>query len=184
MLNYTTTPITNATIRIALTNLTAYTEGVLLFKWLELPATEEEINEAYNSIKRSDRDEEFFITDYETELDGFEIGEYDSIEKLNELAEQLAGLDENELLIFQAYAEYYGYDEAFEKLLTGELDGNIYYDCDTMEDVAYQVIEECGVLDQIPDNLQCYFDYDAYARDLAIKNTFVKISGHFVQIYN
>ncbi len=35
-----------------------------------------------------------FITDYESDLDGLEIGEYDNIDELNELASELSSLDE------------------------------------------------------------------------------------------
>jgi antirestriction protein len=36
----------------------------------------------------------------------------------------------------------------------------------SMKDYAMHIVEECGMLDQMPDNLRHYFDYEAYGRDL------------------
>lgn len=173
-----------AIIKVAITNLAAYNDGELIYKWLELPATPEEIKTAYNAVKRSELDEEFFISDYESDIDGLEIGEYESIEKLNEIAKQFEELDEHDRLLFEAYVNYTDFEEALEKLNNNELEGYVYYGCDDMEDVAEQVVEAMGILDQIPENLQYYFDFEAYGRDLAIENTFVSIGNHFVQICN
>lgn len=82
----------NATIKIALTNLGKYNEGELVYTWLELPATDEEISAAFTEIGVAPHTEyeEHFISDYEAP---FQIGEYESIRKLNEIAEQLEGVD-------------------------------------------------------------------------------------------
>ena len=72
-------------IRIALTNLGKYNEGELTYAWLSLPATDEEI-----SVAPSTEHEEHFISDYEAP---FSIGEYESITKLNEIAERMADVE-------------------------------------------------------------------------------------------
>ena len=79
-------------IRIALTNLGKYNEGELTYAWLSLPATDEEISEAFKeiSVAPSTEYEEHFISDYEAP---FEIGEYESITKLNEIAERMADVE-------------------------------------------------------------------------------------------
>jgi antirestriction protein len=81
-----------ANIRIALTNLGKYNEGDLVYKWVDLPATDEELAEAYREIGISDDYEEHFISDYEAP-GGLRIGEYSDIDKLNELAELLEDID-------------------------------------------------------------------------------------------
>lgn len=181
--NNTNSTTTNSIIKVAITNLAAYNEGDLIYKWLELPATQEEIENTYNTVKRSELDEEFFISDYETCITGLKIGEYESIEKLNQLAEQFDELDENDKLIFEAYANYTDFEEVLEKLNNNELEGCVYYNCDDMEDVAYQVVEETGLLESIPENLHYYFDFEAYGRDLDIEGTFIKLNDCIVQIY-
>lgn len=78
-------------IRIALTNLGKYNEGELAFKWMDLPYTDEEFQETLEAIGIDGEEyEEYFISDYEAP---FHIGEYESITKLNELAEELEGFD-------------------------------------------------------------------------------------------
>ena len=79
-------------IRIALTNLGKYNEGELVYKWLPLPATDEEISEAFKeiSVAPNTEYEEHFISDYEAP---FRIGEYESITKLNEIAERMADVE-------------------------------------------------------------------------------------------
>jgi hypothetical protein len=45
----------------------------------------------------------------------------------------------------------------------------IYYDCHDMEDVAREYIEECGLLHDVPEMLQNYFDFEAYGRDIRLE---------------
>ena len=52
-------------------------------------------------------------------------------------------------------------------------DYRIYSDCDNMTDIAYQVVEECGYLNNVPDNVARYFDYESFGRDLGIEGTYI-----------
>jgi hypothetical protein len=86
------------TIKIALTNLGKYNEGELVYKWITLPVTFEELMDAEKEIgigsenEHGDVYEEAFITDYEAP-GGLQIGEYADIGSLNKLAEQLEQID-------------------------------------------------------------------------------------------
>ena len=71
-------------IRIFLTNLGKYTEGTLVGKWVDLP-TENGFDEHLKEIGINENYEEWFITDYETDIDGLKISEYDNIEELDEV---------------------------------------------------------------------------------------------------
>ena len=71
-------------------------------------------------------------------------------------------------------------DTDFEELMqefNDEYQG--YYDGSEGAEVefAYKYIEEHGILSEIPEHLQYYFDYKAYANDLFI-NDFVDYDGH------
>lgn len=79
-------------IRIALTNLGKYNEGELIYTWLDLPATDEEISEAIKEINVAPNTEyeEYFISDYGAP---FSVSEYESLTKLNEIAEQLSNVE-------------------------------------------------------------------------------------------
>lgn len=52
-----------------------------------------------------------------------------------------------------------------------------------MEDVAYQVVNDCGLLDGAPEELKVYFDYEAYGRDLSINGTFTQVDDAFVELF-
>lgn len=48
----------------------------------------------------------------------------------------------------------------------------IYENCASMADVAMQVIEEGGRMDELPEWARDYFDYEKYGRDLEIEGQF------------
>lgn len=59
----------------------------------------------------------------------------------------------------------------------------IYEDCQTMADVAYEIVEEQGLLESMPESLRSYFDYEAYGRDLEIEGSFYYMGlGVYVEI--
>lgn len=176
-------------LRIFLTNLGKYNEGKLIGEWIELPCTFEELEEAKERIGISDEPdengvyyEEWFISDYESDIDGIEIGEYDNLDDLNELAEDIENLDNDEMTALQAFL-LHGDDleKALEDVQNG--DYRIYSGCYTMEDVAREVVEECGYLNSVPENVARYFDYEAFGRDLDIEGTYYNIEGDMVEIY-
>lgn len=90
-------------------------------------------------------------------------------------------LDEADREAVQAMlSEGFEFDEAVEKASNG--DYMIYYDCDDMEDVARDYAEETGLLSSIPENLQNYFDFEAFGRDMSFEGQFVFIDNDCVQI--
>ena len=174
-------------LRIFITNLGKYNEGELIGEWVALPITEEELEEVYSRIGISDEPnengiyyEETFITDYETDIDGLKVEEYDSIDDLNEMAEELDNLNEYDKEVVNAMlSEGYNLEDA----ISGKDDCIVYYNCNDMADVAEQYAEETGLLDSIPENLRCYFDFEAYGRDMSFEGQFVFTSnGNCVQI--
>lgn len=81
-------------LNIYLTNLGKYNEGELIGEWVKLPCDDFEV--VLKRIGISDEPdengryyEEYFITDYETDVSGLQIGEYDDLDELNELAESI-----------------------------------------------------------------------------------------------
>lgn len=167
-------------IRIYLTNLGKYNEGHLIGEWVDLPISEEELQKVLDRIGINEEYEEYFITDYETDLEGIEIGEYSNLEDLNEMAETLESLDNDEKEVVDAImSEGYSLDEALEK----KDDCMVYCDCSDMEDVAREYAEQTGLLESIPENLQSYFDFESYGRDMSYEGHFVFTNnGNCVQI--
>lgn len=171
-------------MKIALTNLGQYNEGTLNFIWLELPATADEITEALEKIDigatRPDGGEyeEYFISDYE--CDFLKIGEYDSIDELNEIAEALDDLDEYEETIVKALMDD-GYD--LEEALNKKDDCRLW-DTDDMADIAEEYYYECyAPNNNVPDFIERYIDFDAMGRDMSFEGCFIEYEGQIVEVY-
>lgn len=169
-------------LRIYLTNLGKYNEGMLIGEWVDLPVSEEELEKVFKRIGINDEYEEYFITDYESDVDGLKVGEYENVDDLNELAEALEDLDSEEENVLSVMLEDgCTFEEALEKIK--DRDYMVYYNCDSMEDVAYQVVEESGLLDGVPEKVARYFNYEAYGRDLEIEGTFYQINNAYIEIF-
>jgi len=155
-------------MKIYITDLEAYNNGHLVGNWYELPMNEDLLAEAIENELQRGRDicgdehhhEEYFITDYECEY--MKIDEYDSISKLNEIAEQVEALDDTDKKKLSYLMEQVGYD--FAGAISNLEDCDIYEDVN-MKQLAEQFIDE-GLFGEIPDRLSYYIDYDAVARDL------------------
>ena len=169
-------------MKIYLTNLGKYNEGELIGEWVELPVSQEELQKVFERIGINEEYEEYFITDYE--CDFYEVGEYENLDTLNEIAERIEELDKEESKVVKALMSELGYtlDEAIEKTNNG--DYRMYYDCDSMTDIAYQVVEECGYLENVPDNVARYFDYESFGRDLGIEGTYIFLDdSEVIEVY-
>lgn len=168
--------------RIYLTNLSDYNNGDLNGEWVNLPV-KDDFKSAFSKIGISSNDDEWFISDYETPLANWKIGEYDNIFELNDRVSELVSLDETQLMGVDALLAYgSNMDEAIEQCDNVM----VYPDCDSMTDVAYEVIESQGGVEAFaaanPDLVTDYFDYDAYGRDLEINGKFVKTAEGYAEI--
>ena len=173
--------------RVFITNLGKYNEGELVGKWLDLPC--EDIESELASIGVSDEPdengnyyEEYFITDFENDYN-YKVGEYDSLDNLNEIAEELENLDDYDKEVMNAFIEN-GSD--IKEALDGLRDGDymVFSNCSDMTDVAYQYIEETGLLNDIPEGLRNYFDYEAYGRDMSFEGTFIFTdNGNCIELF-
>ena len=177
-----------ANIRIYIANLGKYNEGYLVGEWIDLPATEEELEDLYVRIKVGHYNEkgeyeagyyedgsfyeEVAIHDYESEISGLEIGEYDDIQRLSELAEEL---EREDLEVVEAIIEATSCDiwEA-----VGRHDVHFYKN-QTVADVAREVIENCY---NIPEELIDYIDYERYAQAYFAYCDYYEVSGGVIYI--
>lgn len=168
-------------LKIYLTNLGKYNEGHLIGEWVSLPCSDEELEAVKERIGINKYYEEYFITDYETDISGITINEYSSIDDLNELAETLEELDDSDREVIEAMlSEGYTLADAIDK----KDDCIIWNDCSDMEDVAREYAEQTGLLESVPEHLQNYFDFESYGRDMSFEGHFVFTdSGNCVQIY-
>ena len=153
---------TKTLLNIYIANLAAYNSGYLVGEWLNLPATDEEIAETLERIGCGENGAEHAIHDYESDFD-IHVDEYDNIDELNELAQELADLDEYE------QNKIFAYMEAISSNITEAIENadrcELYENCESLEDLARELVSE-GCFGNIPDSITNYIDYDAIARDL------------------
>lgn len=146
-------------IKIWLGDLGQYNAGNLVGEWLTLPMDEEELDAKVKQYSRNGEGD-YFIADYETP-DGISVKEFGGdVQKLNEIAETLAGLSD--------------YDVKRVAWLAGERDLEFaldnyedvtFYEGQRLNDVAWDMVDE-GLFGDVPDNIKSYLDYDAIGRDL------------------
>lgn len=162
-------------VKVWVGNLGKYNEGNLVGRWIELPIDEDDLEKVLESIGIDNEEyEEIFIADYDLPFDSQELGEYTSIERLNEIAERYEDLSEYEKEVFNEISSDFNLDEAFDIVEDG--DYMIYSDCDDMGDVAMQYVEETGLLDNVPGDLVDYFDYQSYGRDMENNGYYIRSS--------
>ena len=149
-----------------------YNNGSLAGAWLNVLDYESEADfyAACRELHSDEEEPEFMFQDFENMPDNM-AGECWINSELWEMAADLADLSDTE-------AEAY---EAFRSLLMSSSDNlsvarfrNCYLgEWDSEVDFAENFADECGYLDQMPDNLRHYFDFSAFARDLFFDFDFV-----------
>lgn len=163
-----------------ITNLGKYNEGELIGKWIEFPIADDEFQEVMKEIGCNYYDEdgnehitgyeEYFFTDWETDFDS-DFGEYESIDRMNEIAENLDGWDED---TFNAACEIWDIDEVMQY---DSDDFILHSNVDDNYDLGYLYAVECCCVDfQNNETLKNYFDFEAYGRDIAYE-----VNGGFTQ---
>jgi len=174
-------------IEAFITNLGKYNEGELRGEYLTLPAEKSDVQAL---LARIGVDgvlyEEIIITDYKADMDRLcrYLGEYESIDELNYLANMLDELDDLDLVKFEAALEYGEHISDVEQLinLAQNLDCyEIYPDAMNEEELGIYYVEQMGTL-SIPEILENYIDFEAYGRDMSINEggVFTK-NGYIVE---
>jgi len=159
-------------MRVAIENYEMYNNGILLCKWFDTNETTlEEITDWCKDVAIKNGfngdDMELFVADYEGDL-GLYNGE--CLHEAYRVTEQLEGLTDDEITGVKLMLEA-GVVNDLEEAINNK--DNIHNTGETsMEDVAYNYIEETGALSNIPDSLQYYFDYESMGRDMEINGTY------------
>ena len=173
-------------MKIFITNLGRYNEGYLVGKWVKLPVSEDKLDEVLEEIGiDNEYYEEYFITDTDCENEiigiGDVISEYSSVQALNELAQRLEELSDNEADKLGAVLEYEACRSVSDVLeLLDKLDEfDLLTDVTDDEELGYYYAEEYCSID-IPENIQPYFDYEAYGRDIRLESSCLYTSYDFL----
>ena len=158
-------------IKIFLTNLGRYNEGVLIGEWVKLPVDESELDAVMKRIGIRNGYEEYFITDFESSISNLNIGEYIPVGTVNELAQQLEDLGdwEYEKLCAVIEAESPSSVQAILALIQELENFDLIPEVDDEESLGEYYAEECCILNGLPETVQRYFDYEAYGRDIHLE---------------
>ena len=170
-------------MKIFITNLGKYTEGYLIGKWVKLPVSEEVLDKVLEEIGINEYYEEYFITDYENDIVGLGdvISEYSSVMALNDLAQRLEDLSDDEADKLGAVLEYEACRSVSEVLeLLDKLDEfDLLTDVTDDEELGYYYAEEYCCID-IPESIQPYFDYEKFGRDVRLQSCCLYTSYGFL----
>ncbi|MHC4399439.1 MAG: antirestriction protein ArdA [Planctomycetota bacterium] len=167
---------TTDTPRVYVACLASYNAGILHGAWID--ATDADaIREAIQEmLKRSPCPgaEEYAIHDYEG-FGNIRLSEWEDIDRVAELG---ALIDEHGAA-FAAYANHVGVDyateESFQDAYCGEWDSEEAY-AENLFDELY--------LHEVPEHIQHYIDYEAFARDLFINDYFSVESDSGVYVFH
>lgn len=159
-------------LKICIMNLGKYNEGEFLYKWVELPVSEEELTKAYDDIKIC-HDEECFIADFETDLE-LTVREFDNIRELNEAAKELQSCDYE---LVKAILEA---DGGTLKQALEQVDSCVLYEDMDMDDVARMLVDEYTSY-EMSELVSRYFDYEAFASDLHYDG-YIEVSNGVIYI--
>lgn len=173
-------------LEVYITDLSAYNKGYLLGEWVKLPMDYKELDKAIEKILKSasalcymecgyyEEHEEIFITDYDwDDIKVFNVDEYDDVYQLNKQLELLEELSEYQLkcisyLMSQSLCK--SVDEAIDKV-----DDVFIYENQTLEDVAYEMIQDTY---RVEDYLANYIDYKKIANDMELEGCFYDDGTH------
>lgn len=153
-----------------------YNNGSLFGEWLNLTdySDKDEFYEACKELHADEDDPEFMFQSWENINDHFISESHISdsffayMNKIEEIenTERKQGF-ETYLKFFQNIQDKnFDLEEAFDDF-EGRYQG--YYDGSNPEsDFTYQLVEDTGFLNGVPESIQSYFDYDKYQVDLFI----------------
>lgn len=164
-------------LNVCITNLGKYNEGELIYERLYLPFLEGELEEVLEKIGINEEYEEWFISDYETELN-ISIGEYQNITDLNYCIEELESMD-IDINIINGILDHYTTD--LEEVVQILRNGNytVLYNVKSESDIGMAIAEELYDID-----LTSYISNFINYSDLASDTSYNLIGGNMaLEVY-
>lgn len=182
-------------LRGYITNLGAYNAGALIGEWIDFPISDEELKKVLLRIGVYENDdemkmlsqmfydeyisEEFFITDYDYDDPmPFSIakffGEYSSINSINEFAEYVDGLSDDDMDLLTAYFEAFNEPSDVDDFIDICENVHRFYliDVDDNDELGRYFVDNGLFGDDIPSCYECYLDYSAIGNDISYSGSF------------
>lgn len=167
-------------LRGALTNLGKYNEGGLDYVWVSFPCDEDAFQEYLKQIGIGEDHgdgsvyEEYFFSDWDTDYDWVDLsnlGENEDFDDVNEYAEVLESIvDDDKEEEFKAAMEYSGDFHDAVYLVETDSVGKISDESRSSrmdKAIGYYYVDSMGF--DAMSNVEDYFDYEAYGRDIRIE---------------
>lgn len=170
-------------LEIYITDLQAYNEGHLVGKWVKLPITKFELSQVISevlnkgeTISETQNHEEIFTTDWEWDNYEFQdIDEYENLDAINEMLLSIESKPDHELKSISFLVnEYLAIDieDAISKV-----DDVTIHENQNMEDLAYELMQECYQADLLPSIIANNIDYESIARELEYDGTYFEVGS-------
>ena len=140
-----------------------YACGSIFGAWLDITkfADYDEFCAVCRFLHRDEADPELMCQDYEN-FPEIWYSEDIMSEDMFDLIQEFAELDEDEREAYEAFL-----DVRCDSRISVEDFRDAYQgEWDSEEDFARHIVEECGMLDNMPESLKDYFDFERYADDL------------------
>ena len=153
----------NVNFSVFVENGSVYRDGGMLGTWFSLPMTDDELESKFAEIGIAYHEDlvlnkDYIITDFENNVD-YEVGDYEPIALLNDLASRLESVQCMEWLT--AYMDETG--ESLDEAIDCYEDNSVWYDGMTLEEVAEEFVDETEDLSGFAKR---YVDSEAFAHDL------------------
>lgn len=169
----------NVNFSVFVENGSVYRDGGMLGAWFDLPLTDDELESKFAEIGIAYHDDlvlnkDYVITDFENDVN-YEVGDYEPIGLLNDLADRLQQVDD--LVWLAAYMDETG--ESLDEAIDHYEDNSVFYGGMTLEEVAEELVDDTENLSEFA---RRYFDYEAFVRDLRIDG-YVEYDGGVLYVY-
>lgn len=155
-----------------------YNEGSIKGAWLDLDdySDKDEFLEACHELHKDEEDPELMFQDYE----GFP-SEYYSESSIDPKLWDWLELDDDDRELLAVYLEHANQDGTIE-----EARDNFAGKYDSESDWAENFLDDTGALNEVPENLRSYIDFESYARDARLGGdvTFVRHDGDLWVFWN
>lgn len=164
--------MSDSEIKIYVANLAQYNNGYIVGDWFDLPISFSEISK---KCQLSASEEEWIILDYEAP---FKIHEFFSIERLNSIADDLAGVSNNHIKYLSElfdYGVFSDFEEAIERIDKVYVTGFTAW-----KDLAEFYTEEGGYLTGLPDFISGYIDYDGMGREFSLDPELIQMGDGMI----
>jgi antirestriction protein len=159
--------------QIFIGSLSDYANGYLTGEWVKIkPKIKKEqfINIVKEVIEKTSitPTEEYLISDYS--FFGCKLEQYEDLS----LVYDKALLSMQYGPVFEAYCKVFGWENYLPALnietIKADIDNHFCGDFELLEDFAEQYLDDCGILEQIPEGLIDFFDFKQYGDSLLMSS--------------